>query len=142
MPTVDVDGTEVYYRDQGTGQGVILLHSSSSTGGQWRQLAEQLADRYRVLVPDLHGYGRTGAWPDARGNVLAGEGRIVEALLGVIEIGPLGFVLDGGPGPLPPLRPRPEVATLSVEIGVGQAPADLGLGFIVGAVPRLFLPGE
>ncbi len=85
MPTVDVDGTDVYYRDQGEGQGVILLHSSSSTGGQWRQLAEQLADRYRVLVPDLHGYGRTGAWPDARGNVLAGEGRIVETLLGMID---------------------------------------------------------
>ena len=34
---------------------VILLHSSASTGAQWRSLAGQLAARYRVLTPDFNG---------------------------------------------------------------------------------------
>lgn len=91
MPTVIVNGVEIYFRDQGAGSGVILLHSSSSTGGQWRLLAERLADRYRVLVPDLHGYGRSGAWPEDRGNVLDGEVAVVEALLALLE-GPAHLV--------------------------------------------------
>lgn len=35
----------------------ILLHSSASTGAQWRSLAGQLSARYRVFTPDFHGAG-------------------------------------------------------------------------------------
>jgi pimeloyl-ACP methyl ester carboxylesterase len=91
MATLTADGVEVYYRDQGAGQGVVLLHCSSSTGGQWRLLAEQLADRYRVLVPDLHGYGRTGVRPEESGNAIEAEVPIAEALLGLVE-GPVHLV--------------------------------------------------
>lgn len=38
---------------------VIALHSSASTGGQWKSLAATLAGR-TVLTPDLPGYGRAG----------------------------------------------------------------------------------
>jgi pimeloyl-ACP methyl ester carboxylesterase len=34
---------------------VILLHSSASSGAQWRSLAGRLSARYRVLTPDFHG---------------------------------------------------------------------------------------
>lgn len=37
---------------------VICLHSSASSGGQWRRLAEALTPRWRVLTPDLYGYGK------------------------------------------------------------------------------------
>ena len=36
---------------------VLCLHASASAGRQWRQLAESLASRYRLLTPDLLGYG-------------------------------------------------------------------------------------
>ena len=63
MPTPQLDGTAVNYRDAGDGPPVILLHSSSSHSGQWRQMSDALQDRYRVLTPDSHRYGQSGALP-------------------------------------------------------------------------------
>lgn len=81
MPTLRVNGIEVAYRDEGRGQTVVLAHSSSSFGGQWRALIELLCGRYRVLAPDLIGYGATGAWPEGRDDLLADEIAIVEAMV-------------------------------------------------------------
>ena len=36
---------------------VVCLHGSASSGRQWRQLIEKLGRRYRVVTPDLIGYG-------------------------------------------------------------------------------------
>jgi len=47
-----------------SGDAVLLLHSGGFTSRQWRKLAESLAPRYRVLAPDLLGYGENGRWPD------------------------------------------------------------------------------
>ena len=41
---------------------VILVHSSASSGRQWRALKERLEDRFDVYAPDLTGYGNS---PDA-----------------------------------------------------------------------------
>ena len=81
MPRVEINGIGVAYRDTGRGQTVVLAHSSSSFGGQWRALIERLGDRYRVLAPDLVGYGGTGAWPAGRDDLLADEIAIVEAMV-------------------------------------------------------------
>ena len=43
---------------------VLLIHSGGFTSRQWRKLAEALRPRYRVLAPDLLGYGEQGPWPD------------------------------------------------------------------------------
>lgn len=42
---------------------MIALHCSSSHGGQWAALAEDLAGRFAVCAPDLHGYGKSPALP-------------------------------------------------------------------------------
>lgn len=47
-----------------SGGTVLLIHSGGFTSRQWRRLAERLAPRYRVLAPDLLGYGAAGRWPD------------------------------------------------------------------------------
>ena len=85
MPRVDVNGIGVAYRDSGRGQTVVLAHSSSSFSGQWRALIELLGDRYRVLAPNLIGYGGTGAWPAGRQDLLADEIAIVEAMVALGE---------------------------------------------------------
>ncbi|HWO18982.1 MAG TPA: alpha/beta hydrolase [Kofleriaceae bacterium] len=41
---------------------VLLIHSSGFTSRQWRRLADLLAPRYRVIAPDLLGYG-AARWP-------------------------------------------------------------------------------
>ena len=44
----------------GEGPAVLLLHGQPGTGGDWQWVAPRLEDRYRVIVPDRPGYGRTG----------------------------------------------------------------------------------
>lgn len=60
---------------------VVLLHSSMSHKGQWRQLAHELATMHRVVAIDLYGYGDAPA-PAARiGFSLDNEARRIEAIL-------------------------------------------------------------
>lgn len=53
--------SEVVFQELGSGPPVLLLHSFGPGygGGQWRAVAEILAERYCVFVPDLPGWGRT-----------------------------------------------------------------------------------
>lgn len=80
MPALDIGGVRVEFVEQGAGEPVILLHSSASSAAQWRSLAQRLSGRYRVLAPDLWGYGGTGMRRDP-GFGLAHEAEIVHALL-------------------------------------------------------------
>jgi pimeloyl-ACP methyl ester carboxylesterase len=45
-----------------TQQTVVLIHSGGFTSRQWRKLGELLAPDFRVLAPDLLGYG-SEPWP-------------------------------------------------------------------------------
>jgi pimeloyl-ACP methyl ester carboxylesterase len=51
--------------DIGTGEPVLLIHSSGFSGRQWRHLAGELVTHgKRAIVPDLTGHGRSPAWPE------------------------------------------------------------------------------
>jgi 4,5:9,10-diseco-3-hydroxy-5,9,17-trioxoandrosta-1(10),2-diene-4-oate hydrolase len=54
-------GFEVVFQELGSGPPVLLLHSFGPgyDAHQWRGAAEILAERHRVFVPDLPGWGRT-----------------------------------------------------------------------------------
>ncbi len=81
MSTLEISGTRVEYLEQGRGELVVMLHSSASSSAQWRSAVELLSDRYRVLAPDLHGYGGTSAWAGRGAFRLEHEANIVCALL-------------------------------------------------------------
>ncbi len=49
---------------RGEGTPVVCLHSSTGSAAQWAVLAEALSPRWRVVAPELHGHGRSPAWPD------------------------------------------------------------------------------
>lgn len=63
---VEVDGMEVYTRSVGQGEPIILLHDANSSMHTWQAWVDTLSKKYRVIVPDLPGYGLTG--PHARGS--------------------------------------------------------------------------
>jgi len=49
----------------GTGDAVLLLHSSGFSGRQWKRLAAELVARgHRTVVPDLTGHGESPPWPE------------------------------------------------------------------------------
>ena len=51
------DGARVAYRELGAGPPLALLHSALLSHMEWDPAAEQLADRFRVVLPDLPLHG-------------------------------------------------------------------------------------
>jgi len=64
---VEADGVTVFYREAGPANApvVLLLHGFPTSSFQFRELIPRLADRYRVIAPDLPGFGFTEV-PDQR----------------------------------------------------------------------------
>lgn len=55
-----VADTEIFVRTAGVGDPVLLIHGFPQTGACWHRIAPTLAERFRVVVPDLRGYGASG----------------------------------------------------------------------------------
>jgi len=51
------DGARVAYRELGTGPPLALLHSALLSHKEWEPAVEGLADRFRVVLPDLPLHG-------------------------------------------------------------------------------------
>ena len=51
------DGARVAYRELGTGPPLALLHSALLSHKEWEPAVEHLADRFRVVLPDLPLHG-------------------------------------------------------------------------------------
>ena len=58
---IQADGVKVFYREAGPPDApvVLLLHGFPTSSFQYRELIPRLSDRYRVLAPDLPGFGFT-----------------------------------------------------------------------------------
>ena len=60
MSRVEVDGVGIEYEVTGQGRPVVLLHGFPDSGRLWRHQVPALAAAgFRVIVPDLRGYGRS-----------------------------------------------------------------------------------
>jgi pimeloyl-ACP methyl ester carboxylesterase len=59
--TVDVDGIKVFYREAGRkgAPAILLLHGFPTAGHMFRDLIPQLADRFRLVAPDLPAFGQS-----------------------------------------------------------------------------------
>ena len=83
--TQAVGPVEVFYREAGAADApvVLLLHGYPTTSHMFRNLIPQLAVRYRVLAPDLPGFGLTKAPP--RGRFDYSFGSLAEVLDGFTQ---------------------------------------------------------
>jgi pimeloyl-ACP methyl ester carboxylesterase len=63
---VEADGIHVFYREAGPANApvILLLHGFPTSSFQYRELIPRLADRYRVIAPDLPGFGFTIVPPE------------------------------------------------------------------------------
>jgi pimeloyl-ACP methyl ester carboxylesterase len=59
MPTVTVNGTELYHEVRGTGPPVLLIMGATGDGGHFDNLADLLADEFTVITYDRRGNGRS-----------------------------------------------------------------------------------
>jgi pimeloyl-ACP methyl ester carboxylesterase len=61
--TIDLEGTEVFYREGGDpwAPTLLLLHGFPSSSAQYDQLMERLGGSAHVIAPDYPGFGRSPA---------------------------------------------------------------------------------
>lgn len=59
--TADVDGFNIFYREAGAPDApvLLLLHGFPSAGHMFRDLIPLLAGRFRIIAPDLPGFGQS-----------------------------------------------------------------------------------
>src|SRR5260370_18549128 len=56
---IAVFGQSIHYLDVGSGPVVVLLHGLGSRKEDWLPVLEPMAQKYRLLVPDQIGFGRS-----------------------------------------------------------------------------------
>jgi len=56
---LELHGDQVAYRDEGSGEVLLLIHGMAGSSDAWRELIPRLAKSYRVVAPDLLGHGQS-----------------------------------------------------------------------------------
>jgi pimeloyl-ACP methyl ester carboxylesterase len=62
--TVQADGMTVHYRDEGKGPVLVLLHGTGASLLTWEGWTKSLSGDFRIIRPDLPGFGLTGPHPE------------------------------------------------------------------------------
>lgn len=57
--TTDVDGVCWHYLEGGRGRALVLLHGFGGSADNWDRLAPLLGPRFRLVIPDLPGFGES-----------------------------------------------------------------------------------
>lgn len=59
MPTLQIDGSSVFYDDKGKGMPIVLLHAFPLNSRMYQAQAADLSSRFRVITPDFRGFGQS-----------------------------------------------------------------------------------
>jgi pimeloyl-ACP methyl ester carboxylesterase len=85
--TVAIDGLDIFVREAGdpAAPAIVLLHGFPTSSHMFRQLIPLLANRFRVIAPDLVGFGHSSAPPVDRfsytfENLASVVGKLLERL--------------------------------------------------------------
>lgn len=115
--TAQVDGERIAYTDEGAGPGVLLIHGAVTNRHLWDPTLEGLRDRYRLVAPDLVGYGDS-SHPEHTHLGVDAQARVLERLLVELDLTPCALVGHGvGGGIAQDLATRhPERATALVLV--------------------------
>lgn len=98
--TVDEHDLEVAYYDEGDGEPVVFCHGIPTSSYLWHRIAPELTDEYRVIVPDMVGYGQS-AMHDGFDRSIRAQEEMIDGLLEELNLESVSFVghdLGGGVG--------------------------------------------
>ena len=98
--TINASGLATNYHDVGSGAPVVLLHGSGpgvTAWANWRLTIPPLSERFRVLAPDITGFGYTQKTPDDRYDMSCWLGHLTGFLdaVGVDRISVVGNSFGG-----------------------------------------------
>lgn len=123
------DGTQMFYRDWGSGQPVVFHHGWPLSGDDWdAQMLFFLAQGYRVIAHDRRGHGRSGETFDGNEmDTYAADVTDLAAQLDLRDAIHVGHSTGGG-----------EVTRYVARHGAGR----VAKAVIIGAVPPIMLKTE
>jgi haloalkane dehalogenase len=95
----DAPGFPMHYVDEGSGRPILLLHGEPTWGYIWRRFIPPLAQRYRVIVPDHMGFGKS-ATPQDRVYTLETHVANLTALVEALDLRDITLVMQDWGGPI------------------------------------------
>ena len=134
----------IHYRERGNGHPVVLLHGGiiDAAHVSWLPVIDALADEYRVIAPDLMGYGESelaeGPYSIPR------HAEVIAAFLDTLDTGRVtlvGVSLGGGVA-IQLALDRPELVDRLVPIDAFGLGTDLPNGLLSYALARFQLPNR
>ena len=80
------DGEKLHFRALGNGPACLLLHGFAMNSTHWLPFVAPLATRYRFILPDLRGFGRSHRAPFNQKCILSNYVEDVEDLLNHLDM--------------------------------------------------------
>jgi pimeloyl-ACP methyl ester carboxylesterase len=137
LRTMTLHGDRVAYRDEGAGEPLLLIHGMGASSFAWRAMIPRLANKYRVIAPDLLGHGQSDK---PRGDYSVGAFAVLMRdlldALDVTKVTVVGHSLGGGVA-MQFAHQHSEYCRRLVLISSGGFGTDVGIG-----LRMLSLPGS
>ena len=99
MPFATVHGSRLHYVEAGSGDPpLVLVHAFPFPAAMWQGQIDALSDRWRVVAPDLPGFGASEPFADPLAASIESLARPVAGLIEHLGLGPvvLGGLSMGG----------------------------------------------
>jgi len=127
------DGTQIYYKDWGTGQPVVFSHGWPLSGDAFEdQMVFLSRHGYRTIAHDRRGHGRSSQpWDGNDMDTYADDLAALTEALDLKEAVHVGHSTGGG-----------EVVRYIARHGAGKAAGRVAKAVLIGAVPPLMLKTE
>ncbi len=70
MPVASLNGASIYYEMQGKGIPIVFVHGHGLTHTMFKPQMDYFSEKYRVIVCDLRGNGKSGKLLQARSDII------------------------------------------------------------------------
>lgn len=93
---IDTSIGRMFARTGGEGAPLLLLHGYAQTNVMWHKVAPRLAERFRLILPDLPGYGWSVAAKSGKGHAPYDKRSMAKVMIEIMEkLGYARFNLAG-----------------------------------------------
>ena len=141
MATFIHKGRSIYFREYGRGEPLLLVHGLGSSGADWGLQLPVLEKRFRVIVPDLPGSGRSQ--PPREQYSIAGFASALWALLDQLQldrVNIVGFSMGGAVGFEMSLQRPDGVQRLGLINSLATYKLDHWSKWLEARIPALLVP--
>ncbi len=95
----DAPGFKMHYVDEGSGETIVCLHGEPTWGYLYRQFIPPLSKKYRVIVPDHMGFGKSET-PQDREYTFAAHVKNLYDFIVDLDLQEITFVVQDWGGPI------------------------------------------